>query len=148
MSDADFDDDYTPPKRPDPATVTASDPCVVVGDNGSLMWVPIDHDNVEDGENLDDRTIVASGVPGILHGTPLLVSHTRAVLDGATTESTLPSSWSTWTLTSGRDTLPDVIAAMTHVLARPTLNDAATEVMNTAMPELVDPENNRDDVIY
>ena len=140
-------DDYTPPRRPNPASITADEPCVVVGDNGSLMWVPVTAESIEDDEYAALRTNVASGVPGMLHGAPDVVNKARMILDTGSVES-VDISWSTWTLTPKRDTLPDVIAAMVACLSRPTLNDAARDVMERAMPELTDPANTRDDVVY
>lgn len=140
-------DDYTPPRRPNPATITADDPCVVVSDDGSLMWVPVTAESIEDDKYAASRTITVSGVPGILHGAPEAMNKARMILDTGSVDS-VDIYWSTWTLTSKRDTLPDVIAAMVACLSRPTLNDTAHEVMERAMPELTDPANTRDDVVY
>ena len=116
---------------------------VMVTDNGTLTWQPAGEYTGE-GHNPEDIH-----ADGWLFGPVPLTTRVRELLDPESEVESVPVMWSRYTFTEQRDTPADVIAAMHATgMGRGLLNEHGWGILNAAMPELVDPENNQDDVIY
>lgn len=106
----------------------------MVTDNGTVTYVTDDTDKSIDRSNL--------------RGDSELVSEINNILDDPFTTS-VPVAWSTYYFSINRTDLSDMVAAMYSIgYGRGMLNEEGWEILHKAMPELTDPENNRDDVIY
>lgn len=97
----------------------------------------------------DETMIEIAGTPCYIFGTPTYTRRVRSMLRETSPVHTVPVFWSGWEFTPKRDTLPDAVAAMIAAVGpRCLVSASARRVMLAAMPELTDPDNNRDDVIY
>lgn len=91
---------------------------------------------------------------GYLFGDQKLVGEVEEALYGSPDYIKPPAEfayvkWSTYNFTDFRDEPADIVAAMLHVAGeRAFLNDTGWAILEEAMPELTDPENNREDNIY
>lgn len=115
---------------------------VVATDNGVVSWT---YARSHTGEGHDNSQLILGGW---LFGKTRLVNEVRDILSDKSIES-VPVNWSRYVFSESRDTKADLVAAMYSIgNGRATLNDNGWDVLNEAMPELTDPENNDPDVIY
>lgn len=119
---------------------------VMATDDGEVFWTPVTEKHVLDPSKHDVSDLICDGH---LFGPPELTSRVRTILGEFGPTKVHVNYWAEYTFTDGRDTLPDLVAAMVSVgNGRGLLNEPGWDVLEEAMPELTDPENNRDDVIY
>lgn len=119
---------------------------VMATDDGEILWTPVTEKHVLDSSKHDTSDLICDGH---LFGPAKLTARVRDILSEFGPTSVHVNYWAQYTFTDGRDTLPDVVAAMVSCgNGRGLLNEVGWEVLENAMPELTDPENNRDDVIY
>ena len=107
---------------------------IMVTDNGTITYITDDINKPITRDNLRGDSILVKKVNDILNDVSIF---------------SVPIAWTNYCFTINRIELSDMVAAMHSIgNGRGLLNDEGWEVLNDAMPELVDPENNRDDVIY
>lgn len=115
-------------------------------DHGTLSWTPVTEPGVADPTRHDTSHLVCGGY---LFGPTALVNHVLDLLSDFGPKTVKVNYWASYTFTPDKDTLADVAAAfVTAGQGRGVLSEEGWEILEEAMPELVDPENNREDVIY
>lgn len=115
-------------------------------DDGEVFWTPVTEKHVLDSTKHDTSDLLCEGY---LFGPAELTSRVRTVLGEFGPTKVHVNYWAEYTFTENRDTLADLVAAMVSIgNGRGLLNTPGWDVLEEAMPELTDEENNQDDVIY
>lgn len=119
----------------------------IATDDGEMSWSRLDDPKMADPDKHDTSDIVLGG---ILTGPEKMVRSVRASLAGVTDPGVAINYWYTYTYTPQRDTLADLVVAFIAAapMQRYVLSETGWNVLHEAAPALIDPENNRDDVIY
>lgn len=108
-----------------------------------VSWTPIRPGYTPRGG--DNKDIICSGW---LLGDKDLRQQVKDILANDAIES-VDIYWTRYVFSKERNTPADVVAALYSTgRGRGVLNDEGWDILNEALPQLVDPENNRDDVIY
>lgn len=116
------------------------------GQMGEISWVPATD---EDKKNHASEMVCG----GYLFGDEDTKKHINLILFGDM-PFTLPTSdvavlWTRYGFSPERDQPADVVSAMVEAAgSRALINDVGLNILYDALPQLSDPENNRDDVIY